>query len=61
MIVFQTFTAFGAFFGVDNVGIFALGYRPSLADVKTAAALNAEFGNFVRHAKFPLKRKDARG
>lgn len=61
MVIFQALAASGAFFRVDNVDVFTLGYRASRANIRAAAALYTVLGDFVSHAKFPLKRKDARG
>ncbi len=53
MVIFQASSAVSALLRVNDIGIFALVNSPGGAFVKTAAALDAVFGDFVRHEGIP--------
>jgi hypothetical protein len=61
VVVLQAGATVGAFFLVDNVSVFTLGYRAGGALVKAAAAFNTVFGDFISHAVISLKRKNGCG
>jgi hypothetical protein len=50
VIDFYTNAAAGAFLRVDNIGLFSLADSARRAFIKTAAAFDTVFGNFINQA-----------
>ena len=55
VVIFNTLSAVGTLFRVDDIGFFALVNSAYRAFEKAAAALYAVFSYFICHAGLPLK------